>query len=368
MIIDVYAEKKKRGRKKKVVEEPVIQNKDESVKNEQNIIHNKTLDLTNQEHIFYSSVLTKRERRRMEKYGIIGYESVVDIFNNICVSKNLPNLTIYGDSGSGKSYLINWLLSKLFKNHFRERVLYISLNDERGISTMREKIKAFSNIQVKDDPEIPSFKVIVFDQAEYISLDAQNALRRIIELSNNISRFIFLTRNTRCIIDPILSRCLQLNLNTNAQVERIEKYLKFFPGIQREVIEEVCRNYSNFGREIATFEILSEMNEGDIVKYNLIEKVISDRDCDELMRLFSDNSSKLVDYVNYISEKMKNINLSLSLKKIYDRMRKEGYNLLSISNFFLQFEISANMDSSENVFLLDLLRNCSLEKKDNKTF
>ena len=346
MIVNIYAEKKKRGRKKKITENP------EPIKPQ--------ID----ENILNNSILTKREKQRMEKYGIIGYESIVDIFNNIILSKNLPNLTIYGESGSGKSYLINWLLSKLFKNHFKERVLYISLNDERGISIMREKIKAFSNIQVKENPDIPSFKVIVFDQAEYISLDAQNALRRIIELSNNISRFIFLTRNTRSIIDPILSRCLQLNLNTRTQISRIDKYCKFFPEIGKDRIEEICEIYGNFGREITTLETLTKLSTEQINDFNILEKVISDENCDELIRLFKNRDSKMADYVNFISEKMSDVNLSLSLKKIYSILRKKSNNLPELSKFFINFELSSNMDPSDNVFLLNLLRKCSLEKNE----
>jgi len=337
----------KRGRKKKEVEVVTPQEK-------------VTLD----ENIYTNSVMTKREKMRMEKYGIIGYESIVDIFNNICLSKNLPNLTIYGDSGSGKSYLINWLLSKLFKNHFKERVLYMSLNDERGISTMRDKIKAFSNIQVKENQEIPSFKVIVFDHAEYISLDAQNALRRIIELSNNISRFIFLTRNTRSIIDPILSRCLQLNLNTNSQSVRIEKYKKLFPKVESKNIELICEMYGNFGREIAMLEILTSLTKDEIDKFEIWEKVISDEDCEELFRLYRNRETVISDFVNFISEKLRDVNVSLSLKKIYLKLRQSSNNISDISKFFINFEISSNLDSLDNVFLLNLLKNCQVEKNE----
>ncbi len=345
MIVDIYAEKKKRGRKKKIIEIP-----QEIPKKEENIFNN--------------SIMTTREKMRMEKYGIIGYESVVDIFMNICACKNLPNLTVYGVSGSGKTYLVNWLLAKLFKTHFKERVLFMSLNDERGISTMRDKIKAFSNIQVKESNEIPNFKVIVFDQAEYISLDAQNALRRIIELSNNISRFIFLTRNTRCIIDPILSRCLQLNLNTNAQTIRIEKYNNFFPKIGKDKIKMICDMYGNFGREITLLETLSNLNDKEIDKFDIWEKVVSDEDCEELIRIYKNRGATMNDYVNFIADRMKDVNVILSLKKIYSKLREKSSNIQEISKLFLNFELSSNLEASDNIFLLHLLRNCSLEKNE----
>jgi len=358
MIVDIYAEKKKRGRKKKTDTIPAMQTEPHSPPK-----------VAEDFQIFNNSILTKREKLRMEKYGIIGYESVVDIFNNICHSKNLPNLTIYGAPGSGKSYLVNWLLAKLFRNHFKERVLYMSLNDERGISTMREKIKAFSNIQVKENSEIPSFKVIVFDQAEYISLDAQNALRRIIELSNNISRFIFITRNTRCIIDPILSRCLQLNLNTNAQTVRIQKYCEFFPRIPKRDIENICEMYVNFGREISILETITNLTAEEVNRFGIKEKIISDDECEIFMKIFEDPDSTIDNFINFISCFLKNINIIISLQKIYMTLRRkygrESF-FQKISEEFLNFELSANNDATENIFLLNLLLKCQkLFRKKN---
>jgi len=327
MIVDIYSEKGKRGRKKKVViEEEII----------------------TEEKIIYS-LITKKEKNRMDKYGIIGYESIVDIFNNIIKTKHIPNLTIYGKSGTGKSYLINWLLMKLFKNHIKDRVLMMSLIDERGISIMREKIKAFSNILVKEDKNLPSVKVIVFDQAEYLSLDAQNALRRIIELSNNITRFIFITRNTRAIIDPILSRCLQLNLCTIAVDNRKEDYIKFFPNLEKKEINEVCDIYNNFGMEIAVLENMSLYG----IKN---DKILDDNKIIKLIELFLDKKTTLNYFIQFIGENMQNILINHSLQKIYRELRdKININCIGdITEKFLDFELSGNTGSSENIFLLNL--------------
>jgi len=326
MIVDIYSEKGKRGRKKKVVEEEII----------------------TEEKIIYS-LITKKEKNRMDKYGIIGYESIVDIFNNIIKTKHIPNLTIYGKSGTGKSYLINWLLMKLFKNHIKDRVLMMSLIDERGISIMREKIKAFSNILVKEDKNLPSVKVIVFDQAEYLSLDAQNALRRIIELSNNITRFIFITRNTRAIIDPILSRCLQLNLCTIAVDNRKKDYIKFFPNLEKKEIYDVCDVYNNFGMEIAVLENMS--------LYGIKNDKILDEDkIIQLIELFLDKKTTLNYFIQFIGENMQNILINHSLQKIYRGLRDRI--IIScigdITEKFLDFELSGNTGSSENIFLLNL--------------
>lgn len=321
MIVDVYAEKK-RGRKRKLKVEPNVEN-----------------DNT------FNNFFTKREKQRIEKYGIIGYDLIVDMFNNIIKTKNIPNLTIFGKSGTGKSYIVNWLLSKLFKNNLKDRVLYLTLNDERGISTMRDKIKAFSNIQVKPDADMPLVKVIIFDQAEYLSMDAQNALRRIIELSNNITRFIFITRNTRAIIDPILSRCLQLHLNPKAVVDRISYYKKTFKKIEPDVIKDICYRYNNFGMEISIFEAIS--------KYNGIEN--NERfedDMEEIIKLLFNKDTQVSDFnyvINFLKSELILYLLHMIYKKIRDRIANDK--LGSISSLFIEFEIQNNFN---DMFILNL--------------
>jgi len=345
MIVDVYGEKGKRGRKKKIVEEPPATFVKEA-------IDSKDTKDTKEDDKYMHNLITKKEKQRMDKYGIIGYEPIVDIFKNIIITKNVPNLTIYGKSGTGKSYLVNWLLMKLFKNHIKERVLMMSLIDERGISTMREKIKAFSNILVKEDPNLPSVKIIVFDQAEYLSMDAQNALRRIIELSNNITRFIFITRNTRAIIDPILSRCLQLNLCSSAVERRKDDYAQFFPNLEKKDIYQVCDIYNNFGMEIA---VLENMN-----LYNLKnEKILDDDKIKLLIDLFLNSKTTMRMFIEFIGENIRDILIIYSLHKIYRGLREriigDGSKCIArISEIFLDFELCGNTGSSENIFLLHL--------------
>jgi hypothetical protein len=333
MIVDVYSEKGKRGRKKKIIEEPQVK-----LVEKQEIEENK----------YINSLITKKEKQRMDKYGIIGYEPIVDIFQNIIITKNVPNLMIYGKSGTGKSYLVHWLLMKLFKNHIKDRVLMMSLIDERGISTMREKIKAFSNILVKDDPNLPSVKVIVFDQAEYLSMDAQNALRRIIELSNNITRFIFITRNTRAIIDPILSRCLQLNFCSSAVEKRKKDYINFFPNVEQKDICEICDIYNNFGMEIAVLENMNMYN----LKNN---RILEDDKIKLLIDLLIDSKTTMRMFIDFIGDNIRDIFVIYSLHRIYKELRERiGIRCERISEVFLDFEVCGNTGSSENIFLLNL--------------
>jgi hypothetical protein len=213
---------------------------------------------------------------------------------------------------------------------------------------MREKIKAFSNILVKEDANLPSVKVIVFDQAEYLSMDAQNALRRIIELSNNITRFIFITRNTRAIIDPILSRCLQLNLCSSAVESRKVDYAKFFPNVAQKDICEICDIYNNFGMEIA---VLENMN-----LYGLENnRILEDDKIELLIDLLTDSKTTMRMFIDFIGDHIRDIFVIYSLHKVYRGLRKRiGGGNGRLSEIFLDFEVCGNTGSSENIFLLNL--------------
>jgi hypothetical protein len=194
---------------------------------------------------------------------------------------------------------------------------------------------------------LPSVKVIVFDQAEYLSMDAQNALRRIIELSNNITRFIFITRNTRAIIDPILSRCLQLNLCSSAVQKRKYDYNKFFPNVGQKDISEICDIYNNFGMEIT---VLENMNRFGLKN----ERILNDDKIKLLLDLLTENKTTMKMFIDFIGENICDIYIIYSLHKIYRGLRERVGNIAKLSEVFLNFEVCGNTGSSENIFLLHL--------------
>ena len=81
------------------------------------------------------------------------------------------------------------------------------------------------------------------------------------------------------------------------------------------------------------------------------ENIISDENCDILIGLFQNSNSKMENFIQFIDKHMRDINISLSLKKIYSRFRKCSY-------YFLDYEINSNNDSNENLFLLNLFMKC----------
>ena len=125
----------------------------------------------------------------------------------------LLNMLFKGPSGTGKSCTIDILCRGLFGDEMmKERVFQISASDERGINMVREKIKFFSSLKVGsksvNDHLCPDLKVVVIDEVDMLTFDAQTALRNVIETSSRSTRFCMICIDDSKVIDPIKSRCL----------------------------------------------------------------------------------------------------------------------------------------------------------------
>ncbi|OBZ75276.1 Replication factor C subunit 2 [Grifola frondosa] len=158
----------------------------------------------------------------VEKYrpktidDVSAQEHTVAVLRKTLTSTNLPHMLFYGPPGTGKTSTILALSRQLFgPDNFRSRVLELNASDERGISIVREKIKNFARQTpraqaVASDGKTypcPPYKIVILDEADSMTQDAQAALRRIMENYARITRFCLVCNYVTRIIEPLASRC-----------------------------------------------------------------------------------------------------------------------------------------------------------------
>ena len=136
---------------------------------------------------------------------MVGQQEIIKRVKSLVQALNIPHLLFAGPAGIGKSTLALIIVRELFKDKWRENYLELNASDERGIDVVRQKVKDFARTKPIED--LP-FKVIFLDEADALTNEAQNALRRTMENYSGTCRFILSCNYSSRIIDPIQSRCV----------------------------------------------------------------------------------------------------------------------------------------------------------------
>jgi DNA polymerase III delta prime subunit len=127
----------------------------------------------------------------------IGNESLKSKVSSYLESGDVPHLLLYGKAGTGKT-----TLAKIIVNHIDCDYLYINASDENSVDVVRDKVKGFASTMGFKD-----YKIIILDECDYITPNAQAALRNLMETFSKHCRFILTCNFVERIIDPIQSRC-----------------------------------------------------------------------------------------------------------------------------------------------------------------
>jgi len=132
--------------------------------------------------------------------------------DHFLVSNKIPHILFHGSSGSGKRTIVDGFIQKIYqgdKAKIKSNVMFVNCAHGKGIKFIREDLKFFAKTNIQSNNGI-IFKTIVLMNADFLTIDAQSALRRCIELFSYNTRFFIIVENKNKMLNPILSRFCEI--------------------------------------------------------------------------------------------------------------------------------------------------------------
>ena len=298
-------------------------------------------------------VSTKENSLLNEKYRpttldkFVGNENLKKSLSKYLEQNDILNLIFYGPAGTGKTTLAKLIVSNLECDY-----LYINASDERGIETIRDKVQGFAST-ISFEP----IKVVILDEADFLTIQAQASLRNIIETFSRTTRFIMTCNFVERIIDPLQSRCQVLKIVPPTKKD-VAKHLNWI--LQQESIEHdikdlvplVNQYYPDLRKCINTIQLSTldnklQLDQSILVSSNYIDKVIT----------ALSNKSKFSDIRQIIADA--NVNdFDELFKSLYQRASeylpgKEGTASILIN----EHQYKANFRIDKEINIMSLIQN-----------
>ena len=221
-----------------------------------------------------NSLLVEKFRpNKLENY--VGNENIKKSISKYLDQNDIQNLIFYGPAGTGKTTLAKLIVKNLDCDH-----LYINASDERGIETIRDKVQGFASVA-----SFKPIKVVILDEADFLTIQAQASLRNIIETFSRTTRFIMTCNFVERIIDPLQSRCQVLKIVPPTKKD-VAKHLHWICNEEsithelNDLVPLVNQYYPDLRKCINTIQLSTQDNilkldQSVLVSSNYIDKVIT---------------------------------------------------------------------------------------------
>jgi replication factor C subunit 3/5 len=187
--------------------------------------------------------------RPNEIINIISHKEILNTLTNLMDKNNFPHVIFYGPPGTGKTTTILACAKHMYGDSFPNMVLELNGSDDRGINVVREQIKDFSQSEMFSNEIFnvnkKKHKLVILDEADSMTYDAQFALRRVIEIYTTTTRFCLICNYSTKIIPSLQSRCITFRFSPIPILDHIDHIKKIVKleniNTNDEVISEIIR-------------------------------------------------------------------------------------------------------------------------------
>ena len=289
---------------------------------------------------------------------IVGQDEIVERLKAYRDTRNLPHLLFAGPAGTGKTTSAMALSRDLFGENWRQNYFELNASDERGIDTVRTKIKEIARLAPLGGTD---FKLLFLDEADNLTADAQAALRRTMETYSKTSRFILSANYSSRIIEPIQSRCavfrfrplkpeaIRAYLGRIAKAEKLkitddgmEALVYISEGDMRRAVNslQVAASLSSTIDADALYKVASTIRPEEVKK--IIERALAGeflKAREVLDKLLIEYGVSGEDVVRQLHRSVFDLNVPDEIKvRLLDRIGETDYRLVEGSNERIQIE------------------------------
>jgi len=279
------------------------------------------------------------------------HSSIKEKLDYFIKQKKIPNIIFHGVSGSGKNHIVNDFIHKIYngdKKCIQTYVMHVNCAHGKGIRFVREDLKFFSktNVDLKDGD---IFKTIVLLNADKLTIDAQSAIRRCIELFSRSTRFFIIIEDKYKLLKPILSRFCEIyvpepiinNCITNLHTHNLNSVYGF-------AFKEYDNKHNMYLKTGLNKFIKTNNNTNDNLNVN---KSNDSRlqECMSFITKLYDKGYSSIDLIHYIEknaniEELKKYEYLITFQKVKREFRNEKMLMLFIL-YFLVFRSELTLEN-----------------------